>query len=87
MADMELAWLIPAFSFVAFFLIVAVGRFLPLKGAWIAILAIAAGFGVFWLVAIDRIDQGATGIDYFSRKWFDAGGFELAWGMIIDPLS
>jgi NADH-quinone oxidoreductase subunit L len=86
-ADMELAWLIPAFSFVAFFLVVAVGQFLPGKGAWIAILAIAAGFAVFWLVTIDRIDQGATGIDYFSRKWFDAGDFELAWGMIVDPLT
>jgi NADH-quinone oxidoreductase subunit L len=84
---MELAWLIPAFSFAAFFLIIAIGRFLPGKGAWIAILAIAAGFVVSWLVTMDRIDQGDTGVSYFSRKWFDAGSLELTWGMIIDPLS
>ena len=84
---MEWAWLIPALSFIAFPLIIAFGRFLPGKGSFVAILAIAAGFVLFWFVAIDRIDQGATGSDFFSHKWFNAGNIQLTWGMIIDPLA
>ena len=89
MPDMEWAWLIPALSFIAFPIIIAFGRFLPGKGAFVAILAIAAGFVLFWFVAVDLIDQGATGADPFtsSHKWFDAGGIQFTWGMIIDPLT
>ena len=56
---MEWAWLIPVFSFAAFPVIVLFGRFLPGKGAYLAILAIAAGFGVFWFVLNSFLDQGA----------------------------
>ena len=87
MPNMEWAWLIPALSFIAFPLIIIFGRFLPGKGSFLAILAIAVGFILFWFVAIDRVDQGATGVDFFSRKWFDAGSVTLRWGMIIDPLT
>ena len=87
MPNMEWAWLIPALSFIAFPLIIIFGRFLPGKGSFLAILAIAVGFILFWFVAIDRVDQGATGVDFFSRKWFDAGSVTLTWGMIIDPLT
>ncbi len=87
MPSMEWAWLIPALSFIAFPLIIIFGRFLPGKGSFLAILAITVGFILFWFVAIDRVDQGATGVDFFSRKWFDAGSVTLRWGMIIDPLT
>ena len=87
MPNMEWAWLIPALSFIAFPLIIIFGRFLPGKGSFLAILAITVGFILFWFVAIDRVDQGATGVDFFSRKWFDAGSVTLRWGMIIDPLT
>ena len=88
----ELAWLIPAFSFCAFFLIILFGKFLPGKGSFIAILAIAAGFAMYWVVLV-----GYLGADcpvkfgqatcLFSREWFTAGDVELNWGLIIDPLS
>ena len=84
---MEWAWLIPALSFIAFPIIAIFGRFLPGKGSYLAILAIAAGFVLFWFVAIDRIDQGATGLDVFTQKWFQAGSTTLTWGIIVDPLT
>ena len=87
MPTMEWAWLIPALSFIAFPIIAIFGRFLPGKGSFLAILAIAAGFVLFWFVAMDRIDQGATGVDIFSHKWFDAGSVTLTWGIIVDPLT
>ena len=87
MPNMEWAWLIPVLSFIAFPLIAIFGKYLPGKGAFLAIFAIAAGFVLFWFVALDRIDQGSTGTDFFSVKWFDAGSIRLTWGMIIDPLT
>lgn len=87
MPGMEWAWLIPALSFIAFPLIIVVSRIFPGKGCFLAIMAAGAGFALFWFVAFDRIDQGSTGVDTFSLKWFDAGSAELTWGMIIDPLA
>ena len=81
---MEWAWLAPALSFAAFGLTVIVGRYLPGKGAVIAVLAIAAAFGIFWFVLFDFLDRGA---DTFSVEWFSLGNTTLHWGMIIDPLS
>ncbi len=93
----ELAWLIPAFSFIAFFLIVIFGKFLPGKGSFIAILAIGAGFAMFWVVL-----KGYLGLDIgsencpegfdaktciFNREWFTAADVVLRWGIIIDPLA
>ena len=81
---MEWAWLAPALSFAAFGLIVLVGRYLPGKGAFLAILAIAAAFGLFWFVLLDLLDRGA---DTFSVTWFELGNTTVHWGMIIDPLA
>ena len=81
---MEWAWLAPALSFAAFGLIVLVGRYLPGKGAFLAILAIAAAFGLFWFVLFDFLDQGA---DTFSVTWFEMGNTTVHWGVIIDPLA
>ncbi len=88
----QLAWLIPAFSFIAFFLVVFLGRFLPGRGVWISILAIGGGFVVFWVVLVGFLGadcpkafgQATCG---FSMEWFTAGDVELSWGIIVDPLS
>ncbi len=87
MPTMEWAWLIPVLSFAAFPIIAIGGKFLPGKGSFLAILAIAAGFVLFWFVAIDRIRLGASGVDFFTQRWFEAGSVTLSWGMIIDPLT
>ena len=81
---MEWAWLAPALSFAAFGLIVLAGRYLPGKGSFLAILAIAGGFGVFWYVLVDLLDRGAGA---FSVVWFELGDITFNWGMTIDPLA
>ncbi len=83
---MEWAWLAPALSFVAFGLIVLAGRYMPGKGSWLAILAIAAGFGVFWYVLAAFLDQGADTYS-FAVTWFELADTVVEWGMLIDPLS
>ena len=82
---MEWAWLIPVFSFAAAPLIVIFGQRLPGKGAFLAILAIAAGFLMFWVVLAGFLDAssstdkciisdetGALTCNY-ERTWFHAG--------------
>ena len=89
---MEWAWLAPAFSFVAFGLIVLLGRYLPGKGSFLAILAIAGAFGVFWYVLGDFLGQGVDTYNSLNREslsitWFELGESTMTWGVIIDPLS
>ena len=88
----EIAWLIPAYSFASFFLIIALGRFLPGQGSPISLLAIGAGFVTFWFVLVGFLTADcseAFGVPtcLFQREWFTAGGIELAWGLIVDPLA
>ena len=88
----EIAWLIPALSFVAFILIVLFGRFLPGKGSFLAVLAIAGGFATFWVVLAGFLDADCPtnfGPETctFTREWFTAGDVTLNWGVIVDPLS
>ena len=96
---MEWAWLIPVFCFVAAPIIVISGRFLPGKGSSLSILAIGAGFVVFWVVLANFLDAGASTKDcfnsadtgaltcHFTHSWFHAGELELFWGIIVDPLT
>ncbi len=83
---MEWAWLAPALSFAAFGLIVVLGRYLPSKGSFLAILAIAGGFGVFWYVLSTFLGDG-VGTYEFSIKWLELGDSRIDWGLLIDPLS
>ncbi len=88
----ESAWLIPAYSFASFFLIIALGRWLPGQGSPLSLLAIAAGFVTFWFVlagylAADCSEAFGVPTCLFQREWFTAGGIELAWGLIVDPLA
>ena len=82
---MEWAWLIPVLSFIAAPVIVIVGPRLPGKGAFVAILAIAAGFLLFWVVlsgflaatpesenCVDSPETGTLVCDY-QLEWFHAG--------------
>ncbi|PKB64812.1 MAG: NADH-quinone oxidoreductase subunit L [SAR202 cluster bacterium Io17-Chloro-G2] len=82
---MEWAWLIPVLSFIAAPLIVILGPKLPGKGSFLAILAIAAGFVIFWAVLSGFLgaspdsshcetsaDTGSLVCDY-QQEWFHAG--------------
>ena len=82
---MEWGWLIPIFSFAAAPLILLLGRWLPGKGAVLAIGAIAAGFVVFWFVLFGWMDASPASEDCvtnestgaltcnYKRSWFNAG--------------
>ncbi len=82
---MEWAWLIPVFSFAAVPLIVLFGKRLPGKGSPLAILAIAAGFVLFWWVFVsfagaspetpgcdESAHTGSLTCNY-GVNWFEAG--------------
>ena len=90
---MEWAWLIPVFSFGAFLVVVLFGRFLPGKGSFLSILAIAGGFAVFWFVLASFLDNDSVGCGLgqsdldCSIEWFKVGGLQLNWAMIIDPIT
>lgn len=89
---MEWAWLAPAFSFGAFWIIVILGKYIPGKGSPVAILAIAGAFVVFCYVLRDFLDHGAGmyfsgNHEALSMTWFVLGSDRMTWGMIIDPLS
>jgi len=82
---MEWAWLIPVFSFATVPLIILFGQYLPGKGSSLAILAIAGGFAVFWLVLIGFLgaapdtggcspsDHTGTLTCEYQITWFQAG--------------
>lgn len=82
---MPLAFLIPVFSFVACPLIILFQRWIPGRGAPLAILAIGGGFVVWIMVTISFLGASAdnpacdvSGITgaltcHFSTTWFQAG--------------
>ena len=87
MPGVEWAWLIPALSFFAFGIIVLIGRYLPGKGSFVAVLAIGGGFILFWFVLADLLGDGIEAPRLFEVSWFTVGDTSVHWGMIIDPLA
>ena len=83
-SGVESAWLAPALCASAFLAIVLLGRFLPWRGAFLAPLAILAGFGVFWYVLSEFLSSGGGA---FSVDWFTVGGSTFTWGIMVDELS
>ena len=77
-------WIIPAFSAFAFFVVLPFRRWLPLQGAPLSILAILAGFVMFWPVLGDLLDSGPGG---FSIRWLSVGDTTLTWGGHVDGIS
>lgn len=79
------AWLIPVLSFTAVPLIILFGKRLPGKGSPLAILAILAGFAIFWVVFAGflsaspdtegcEIGVGTEALTCnFQITWFEAG--------------
>ena len=83
---MHLAWLIPTLSAAAFVIVALGGRWLPGRGAFVSILAMAAGFAL-WLVALaDMLGSGASVVS-FGVEWLTAGGTTIGWGVHIDRLA
>ena len=78
------AWLAPVFCLAAFTVIAVLGRFLPRQGAHLSVLAILAGFGVFWYVLTGFLSSGGG---TYQLQWFTVGDVTLTWGIIVDELS
>ncbi|MCH7522532.1 MAG: hypothetical protein IH920_02005 [Chloroflexi bacterium] len=86
------AWLIPAIPAAAFVILLLVGKYLPRRGDWLAIGAIAASFVLFFFVLADLLDNmvgtefdkalGQSGID-----WVSFSDFELRLGFQVDQLA
>ncbi|MDE2860225.1 MAG: NADH-quinone oxidoreductase subunit L [Chloroflexota bacterium] len=83
-SGVALAWLAPAACVAAFLGIVILGRYLPLKGVFLSILAILGSFGLFFYVLTEFL---ASGGGVFSEEWFSVGESTFAVGIIIDELS
>lgn len=78
------AWVIPALSVSAFFATALLGRFLPRRGVYIPLAAVAAGFVIFWFVLADI---AANGSRTMSVDWIVLGDTRVSWGIIVDRLS
>ncbi len=78
------AWVIPALSAGAFFIVFPFRRYLPVQGAFISIAAILLGFILFWFVLADLL---ASGTAEFSINWLTVGDTTLTWGTTVDQIS
>ena len=78
------AWVIPALSAGAFFIVLPFRRYLPFKGAPVSIAAILLGFVLFWFVLADLL---ANGTAEFSINWLTVGDTTLTWGTTVDQIS
>ena len=83
---MHLAWLIPTLSAMAFVVVALGGRWLPGRGAFVSILAMAAGFAL-WLVALSDMLGSGTSVVSYGVEWLTAGGTTIGWGVHIDRLT
>ena len=78
------AWLIPAFSAGAFFIVLPFRRYLPLQGAFVSILAILLGFVLFWFVLAGLLNEGSVS---YGIDWLRIGDTSIGWGVAIDEIS
>tara|TARA_B100001750_G_scaffold243450_1_gene258711 strand:- start:1711 stop:3585 length:1875 start_codon:yes stop_codon:yes gene_type:complete len=85
-AGSNAAWLIPALSVLAFPITLFLGRFLPGKGSFIPIVAIAAGFILFWFVLSDFLSGGSVPL-HVDIEWINIGFWEITWGFLVDRIS
>ncbi len=90
------AWLLPAIPAGAFAVLLLFGKYLPRRGDWLAIGAIAASFVLFFPVLIDLLDKldrpdfadlARSGIDWVKFQVPGAPDFELRLGFFVDQLA
>ncbi|GBD12558.1 NADH-quinone oxidoreductase subunit L [bacterium HR24] len=90
MVGMEHAWLLPTLPFGAFVVLLLLGPYLPRRGDWLAIGAVAASFVLFAFMLADllgALDEGhfegvSSGID-----WLRFGTFHVTLGFLFDQLA
>ncbi len=83
----EHAYLIPLLPFCAAILIFFFGRWLPVKGAALGILAVLVSFGIS-VDLLMRVIDGTLKLPVEIRyPWFDVGLFQFEWGILLDGPS
>jgi NADH-quinone oxidoreductase subunit L len=83
---LQIAWIIPAFTLLAWAVIVLAGKRLPDGGSFVGILAIGAGF----VVSVGILAQVIDGAEAYhtSTTWAVFGpGLEIPFGMTVDGLT
>jgi len=81
------AYLIPLLPLGSAVIIFFFGRWLPTKGAWLGILAIAASF-VMSVDILMRVMDGSLTVPFeMSWPWFSAGIYPFEWGVLLDGPS
>ncbi|MBI1886091.1 MAG: NADH-quinone oxidoreductase subunit L [Chloroflexi bacterium] len=87
---MDDAWLLPAVPAAAFAALLLFGKYLPRKGDWLAIGAIAASFALFIPVLADLLDEvgreGFAGV-VSGTDWVEFDTFNLRLGFMVDQLA
>lgn len=89
---MEQAWLIPAIPAAAFVFLLIFGPYLPRRGDWVAIGAIAAAFILVFPVIADLQDGINANPEGFvgggkSWEWISFDGFEIDLGFFVDEVT
>ena len=83
---LELAWLIPALTFVAWAVILLVGKRLPDGGSFVGILAVAIGWVISLAILFGVI--GGASPHHAAVEWATFGeGLEIPLGMTVDGLA
>src|ERR1700687_5468529 len=83
----EHAYLIPFLPFLAAILIFFFGRWTPMKGALLGILAVLASFGISFDLFMQVLDGTLKLPIEIRYPWFDVGLFQFEWGVLLDGPS
>src|SRR5258708_10408044 len=83
----EHAYLIPLLPFCAAILIFFFGRWLPLKGALLGIIACLVSFGISVDILMQVLDGTLKLPMEIRYPWFDVGLFQFEWGVLLDGPS
>ncbi len=89
---MEQAWLIPALPAASFVILLLFGPYLPRRGDWLSIAAIATSFVLFFFVLADLLDAVNADQEGFvggvkSWEWLSFEGFEIDLGFFTDEIT
>ncbi|HEU4758535.1 MAG TPA: NADH-quinone oxidoreductase subunit L [Dehalococcoidia bacterium] len=83
-------WLIPALPAGAFVVLLLIGRYLPRRGDWLAILAIAGSLVIFFPVLVDLLDKvDSPGFSGGGRAWdwINFDDIHVRLGFHVDQLA
>jgi NADH-quinone oxidoreductase subunit L len=84
--ETNLVWTLPLICAVSFCLITFLGKYLPLRGAFISIIAIGICFVLFWFILKDFIAHNWI-VSVYDFDWIIIGEWKITWGFAVDRIS